>query len=221
MKLENRTVQILKNFATINPSMLFREGNTQVTIAPQRNILARTTVAENFPKEFAIFDLSRFIGVLSLFNEPEIEYDDSRLLISQGQQKVAYTFADPSFIVAPPSKTPNVQDPEILFRLTSEHLQSTMRALGALQATHIIVEGDGENISIGVGKPSDPTGDTFKIEVGLSNHSFKFAFKAENIKILTGDYDVQISSRNISHFKGGDVEYWIMADANHSHFDTN
>lgn len=219
MKLENRTMQILKNFAMINPSMLFREGNTQITIAPQRNILARTTIAENFPKQFAIFDLSRFIGVLSLFNEPEIEYDDSKVLISQGRQKVAYTFADPELIVAPPSKTPNVQDPEVVFKLTTEQLQATMRALGALQATHIIVEGDGENISIGVGKPSDPTSDTFKIEVGLSNHSFKFAFKAENIKILPGEYDVMISSKNISYFKGGDVEYWIMADANHSRFD--
>jgi len=219
MKLENRTMQILKNFAMINPSMLFREGNTQITIAPQRNILARTTIAENFPKQFAIFDLSRFIGVLSLFNEPEIEYDDTRVLISQGRQKVAYTFADPELIVAPPSKTPNVNEPEVSFKLTSEHLQATMRALGALQATHIIVEGDGENISIGVGKPSDPTSDTFKIEVGVSNHSFKFSFKAENIKILPGDYDVQLSSKNISYFKGGDVEYWIMADANHSRFD--
>ena len=219
MKLENRTMQILKNFAMINPSMLFREGNTQITIAPQRNILARTTIAENFPKQFAIFDLSRFIGVLSLFNEPEIEYDESKVLISQGRQKVAYTFADPELIVAPPSKTPNVQDPEVMFKLTTEQLQATMRALGALQATHIIVEGDGENISIGVGKPSDPTSDTFKIEVGLSNHSFKFAFKAENIKILSGEYDVMMSSKNISYFKGGDVEYWIMADANHSRFD--
>lgn len=219
MKLENRTMQILKNFAMINPSMLFREGNTQITIAPQRNILARTTIAENFPKQFAIFDLSRFIGVLSLFNEPEIEYDESKVLISQGRQKVAYTFADPELIVAPPSKTPNVQDPEVMFKLTTEQLQATMRALGALQATHIIVEGDGENISIGVGKPSDPTSDTFKIEVGLSNHSFKFAFKAENIKILPGEYDVMMSSKNISYFKGGDVEYWIMADANHSRFD--
>ena len=221
MKLENRTVQILKNFAMINPSMLFREGSVQTTIAPQRNILARSTIKESFPKEFAIFDLSRFLGVLSLFNDPEIDYDDTKVLISQGRQNVAYTFADPELIVAPPSKTPNVSEPEISFTLTSDTLQSTMRALGALQATHIVVEGDGENITIGVAKPSDPTSDTFKIDVGQSNYSFKFAFKAENIKILTGDYEVEISSKNISHFKGGDVEYWIMADANHSNFSGN
>lgn len=218
MKLESRTMQILKNFAMINPSMLFREGEVQSTIAPQKTILARTTLKETIPKEFAIFDLSRFIGVLSLFNDPELEFDDSKVLISQNRQKVEYTFADPELVVAAPTKTPAVNEPEVNFTLTGECLSSTMKALGALQSTHIIVQGDGESITIGVGKPSDPTSDTFRIEVGQSTHTFKFAFKAENIKILQGDYDVHISSKNIAHFQGSDVEYWIMADANHSEF---
>lgn len=218
MKLETRTMQILKNFALINPSMLFREGTVQSTIAAQKTILARTTLRETFPKEFAVFDLSRFIGVLSLFTEPELEFEDSKVTIQQGRQKVEYTYAEPELIVAPPAKTPKVENPEVVFTLTGEALQSTIRALGALQSTHIIVEGDGENVTIGVGKPSDPTSDTFRIDVGLSNHSFKFAFKAENVKILPGDYEVQISSRNIAHFSCSDVEYWIMADSNHSTF---
>lgn len=218
MKLETRTMQILKNFALINPSMLFREGEVQSTIAAQKTILARTTLRETFPKEFAVFDLSRFIGVLSLFTEPELEFEDNRVTIQQGRQKVEYTYAEPELIVAPPAKTPKVENPEVVFTLTGEALQSTIRALGALQSTHIIVEGDGENVTIGVGKPSDPTSDTFRIDVGLSNHSFKFAFKAENVKILPGDYEVQISSKNIAHFSCSDVEYWIMADSNHSTF---
>jgi hypothetical protein len=218
MKLETRTMQILKNFAMINPSMLFREGEVQSTIAGQKTILARTTLKESIPKEFAIFDLSRFIGMLSLFSEPELEFNESRVLVSQGRQKVEYTFADPELVVAAPAKTPNVVNPEVSFKLTGENLQSTMRALGALQSTHIIVQGDGENITVGVGKPADPTSDTFKIEVGETAHTFKFAFKADNFKILQGEYDVEISSSKISHFKGSDVEYWIMADSSHSKF---
>lgn len=218
MKLETRTMQILKNFAMINPSMLFREGDVQTTIAPQKSIMARTTLKETLPKEFAIFDLSRFIGVLSLFNEPDLEFDDARVVVKQGRQKVEYTFADPELVVAPPSKTPNISEPEIKFTLTGEALQSTMKALGALQSTHFIVEGNGSDIMVGVGKPTDPTSDTFRIEVGQTEHTFKFAFKAENVKILPGDYEVEISSRNISHFKCSDVEYWIMADSNHSEF---
>ena len=219
MKLETRTMQILKNFAMINPSMLFREGTVQSTIAPQKTILARTTIKESIPKEFAIFDLSRFIGVLSLFNEPELDFEENRVLITQSRQKVDYTFADPELVVAPPNKTPTVQDPEVNFGLSAECLQSTMRALGALQSTHIMIEGDGHTITVGAGKPADPTSDTFKIEVGSTSHRFKFAFKADNVKILPGDYDVAISSKNIAYLKSNDVEYWIMADTNHSKFD--
>ena len=218
MKLETRTMQILKNFAMINPSMLVREGSVQSTIAAQKTILARTTVQESFPKEFAVFDLSRFIGVLSLFTEPELEFDESKVIIKQGRQRVDYTFADPELIVAPPDKTPKVDNPEVVFTLSAEALQSTMRALGALQSTHLIIEGDGETVTMGAGKPSDPTSDTYNIDVGVSNYSFKFAFKAENIKVLPGDYEVSISSKKIANFKCSDVEYWIMADSNHSTF---
>jgi hypothetical protein len=218
MKFENRSMQILKNFATINPSMLFREGSVQATIAPQKTVLARATFNDNIPKEFAIYDLSRFLGVMSLFNDPELEFEESRAVIKQGRQKVDYTFADPELVVLPPKDVPKVNAPEVVFTLPGDNLKSTMSALGVLQSTHILVEGDGENITIGVGKPADPTSDTFKIEVGLNNHSFRFAFKTENVKVLPGDYEVSISSKNIAHFKGSDVEYWIMADSNHSNF---
>lgn len=218
MKLEARTMQILKNFATINPSMLFRDGNVQSTIGPQKNILARATITEHIPNEFAIFELSRFIGVLSLFSDPEIEFDETRVLIKQNRQTVEYTFADPEMIIAPPDKTPTVNNPEVQFTLPTEAIQTTLKALGALQSTHVIIEGDGENVTIGVGKPSDPTCDTFKTEIGLSNHVFKFAFKAENLKILPADYQVSLSSKFITHFKCNDIEYWIMADTNYSEF---
>lgn len=218
MKLEARTMQILKNFATINPSMLFRDGNVQSTIGPQKNILARANIVERIPNEFAIFELSRFIGVLSLFSDPEIEFDETRVLIKQNRQTVEYTFADPEMIIAPPDKTPTVNNPEVQFTLPTEAIQTTLKALGALQSTHVIIEGDGENVTIGVGKPSDPTCDTFKTEIGLSNHVFKFAFKAENLKILPADYQVSLSSKFITHFKCSDIEYWIMADTNYSEF---
>ena len=211
-------MQILKNFATINPSMLFREGTVQATIAPQKTVLARATFNDVIPKEFAIYDLSRFLGVMSLFNDPELEFEETRAVIKQGRQKVDYTFADPELVVLPPKDVPKVNSPEVVFHLPGDNLKSTMSALGVLQSTHILIESDGENITIGVGKPSDPTSDTFKIEVGLSNYLFRFAFKTENVKVLPGDYEVSISSKNIAYFRGSDVEYWIMADSNHSTF---
>lgn len=218
MKLGVRTVQILKNFSTINPSVMFREGNVQSTIHAQKTMLARATVNEQFPQDFAIFDLSRFLGVISLFDDPELEFEEKKMIIKQGRQKVDYTFADPDLIVVPPQKAPVVADPEVQFELTGDNLNAAMRAMGVLQASHLFVEGDGETISIGACKPSDPTSDQFRLEVGTTTHKFRTTFKADTMKILPGDYEVQLSSKNIAHFKTGDVEYWIMADTNHSSF---
>lgn len=219
MKLGARTVQILKNFSTINPSVLFREGNVQSTIHAQKTMLARATVAEQFPQEFAIFDLSRFLGVLSLFDDPELEFQEKKIQIQQGRQNVDYTFADPDLIVVPPQKAPAVSDAEVQFRLLGDNLNAALRAMGVLQSSHLFVQGDGETISIGACKPSDPTSDQFRLDVGTTTHKFRTTFKAETMKMLPGDYDVQISSRNIAHFKTDDVEYWIMADTNHSSFE--
>jgi hypothetical protein len=218
MKLGNRTVQILKNFSSINPSVLFREGTTQATVSPQKTMLARATLDEEFPQEFAIFDLSRFLGVLSLFNDPELEFEAKKINIKQGGQKVDYTFADPDLIVVPPNKTPQVNTPEVSFELTADNLNATMKAMGVLQSSHLFVEGDGTTISIGTCKPADPTADQFRLEVGSTEHTFRFTFKAETMKILPDDYEVQVSSKNIAHLKSDGVEYWIMADANHSSF---
>jgi hypothetical protein len=219
MKLDARTTQILKNFATINPSMLFRSGKEQSTIAPQKNLLARATVTESFPQEFAIFDVSRFMGVLSLFNEPELEFASAKMTIRQGRQKVDYTFADPELIVSAPQKTPDIGTPEVIFMLPAEQLSATIKALGVLQSSHIIVQGDGETISIGTGKPSDPTSDQFRLEVASSSSKFVLALKADAVKVLPGSYQVSISPKKIAHFKADDVEYWVMADVGFSNFD--
>ena len=74
MKLDNKTLQILKNFSLINSSMRFKEGNTLTVVSSNKNILARANIAEGFPRQFAISDLPRLLGVLSLFDTPEIEF---------------------------------------------------------------------------------------------------------------------------------------------------
>lgn len=218
MKLESRSLQILKNFATINPSIIFKEGVVQSTMSSTRTILAKATLKEEMPKDFAIFDLSKFIGVLSLFTDPELEFEKSRVIIKQGKQHISYTFADPEHILAPPSKPIVLQSPEVKFRLTADCLSGVMKAMSVLQSTHICISGDGNVIKVGTSKPADPTSDSYDMEVGETEHKFNFMFKTENIKILTGDYNAEISSKNIAHLKGDDVEYWIMSDSKYSSF---
>ena len=67
MKLSSNTTMVLKNFATINQNLVIKEGSELLTMSSMKNIVAKATVEENFPKEIAIYDLNEFLGALSLF----------------------------------------------------------------------------------------------------------------------------------------------------------
>lgn len=214
MKLSNRTLQILKNYSVINQSCYFKQGNILSTISPVKTLMAKATLAETFPSSFAIYDLSKFLGVLSLFEEPEIDVEEKALVISKGSQRVQYTLADPSNIVYP-EKEARVPDPEITFNLKSKALHSAVKALGVLQLPEIAISGDNADVYIRAVDSKNPLSDDYRESVGSTSHKFDIFFKAENIiKVLPADYDVQITSKGIAHFKGTDIEYWIATEAN-------
>ena len=217
MKLSSRTLQVLKNFSTINPSLLFKNGSVITTMSPNKTVMARATVGEVFPQTYAIYDLSRFIGVLSMFNDPDIAMGDSFLVISEGNRVVNYTYADPEMIVTPPDKPIKFpEDAEIEFTMSADVLSSVLKAINILQMPELSVSGEEGKVYVGAMNSKNPTGDTFKIEVGTTEHSFSMMFKAENIKIINGDYNVKITSRGLAYFRGDDVEYWIPTESSSS-----
>ena len=213
MKLESKTIQILKNFSSINPSIQFNPGTALSTISPMKTVVAKATMAETIPSSFAIYDLSKFLGVLSLFESPELIIGERSMDISGGSQKVSYTFADPKLIVTPNDKEIKMPPAEIQFRLTGDDLSKVLKAMGVLQLPEISVTGDGQSMYIEAIDSKNPSSDTYKVRLADTELSFKMIFKAENIKIMSGDYDVQISSQGIAYFKGTDVEYWIATEA--------
>lgn len=214
MKLTSRTLQVLKNFSTINPSLLFKTGNVLTTISPSRTVMARATVKETFPQTYAIYDLSRFIGVLSMFDDPDISMTDSYLVISEGNRTVNYTYADPEMIVTPPEKPLKFpEDAEISFAMPSAVLSNVMKAINIMQLPEFAVTGENGQVYVGAVNTKNPTGDTFKTSVGPTQHSFNMIFKAENIKIISGDYNVKITSKGLAYFQGDDVEYWIPTES--------
>lgn len=216
MKLDQRTVHILKNFSVINPSLVFKEGDTLTTVSPQKTIMATAKISEKIPKQFAIYDLSRLLGVLSLFEQPEIEIKDSNLTISSGQQKVNYTFADPRMIVTSDAKSVNMPDPEIEFTLTTDNLQRVLKALGVMQLPEIAITGEEGQMYLEAIDSKNPSSDNYRIHLKDTDHEFKMIIKAENIKVMSGNYNVKISSRGIAEFKGDDVTYWIATEATSS-----
>lgn len=214
MKLESRTMQILKNFSTINPSLMFKPGTSLNTMSPNKTVLARAGIKEQIPSEFAIYDLSKFLGVLSLFEQPELTVEEKQMIIAGGQQQVHYTFAAANQIAYPTAKEVKMPEAEIKFKLTADDLSKVIKAMSVLHLPEIAVVGTKGEMSIQAIDSKNPSADSYRVVLRDTDLEFKMVFKVENIKIMPGDYDVSISSKGIGHFKGNDVEYWIATEAN-------
>lgn len=214
MKLNTRSVQVLKNFSTINPSIQFREGNTLKTISPNKTIMAKANLEDNIPQDFAIYDLSRFLGVSSLFADPEFELEERTVVITSTGRKVNYTFADPNTIVAPPNKDIDIGDADISFDLKQENFAEIMKALGVMSFPELVVVGENGRIILRATDTKNPSADKYDIDLGETSRTFTAVFKTENIKILTDNYRVSLSSKGISHFASDDIEYWISIESN-------
>lgn len=217
MKLSESTINVLKNFATINAGMQFKEGSVVRTISKGQNVLGKATVTENFEKDFVIYDLNRFLSLCGSLTDPEIviNTDANNLTVKSGTSKTIYGLADESMIVAPPAKELKIENAEVNFRLTKEDMSQVLKLSGILGLPNIAVIGDGTSISIATLDVKNDESDNFSIKVGETASNFKMIFNTENLKMIPGTYDVAISSKGISHFKHAtdSVEYWIATEA--------
>ena len=219
MKLSEHTISVLKNFASINQNLVIREGSELQTMSAMKNIVARSGVEENFPKEMAIYDLNEFLAALSLFSSPVLEFDEQYVTIkeeSNPTNSLKYFYSDPS-VVQSPSKTITMPSEDITFELSSGDLSKMKRASAVIGAPDMVLENTDEpfkSILNAIDKKND-TANNYSLDVSTNGDGeFKFFFKVENLKLMDGSYDVAISSKNISHFKNksSQVEYWIALE---------
>ena len=201
MNLCDNTLGILKNFAGINNSILVKEGNQLRTMSVAKNILAEAQIEENFPREFAIYDLNQFLNGLSLHQDPELDFkEDTYLNIREGKRRVKYFYADPNVIVSPPEKEITLPSEDVHFQLDSVTLEKLLKAAAVYQLPDLSAVGDAGVIKLVVSDKKNDTTNEFAIVVGETDKKFTFNFRVENIKIITGAYDVVISSKLLSRF---------------------
>ena len=220
MKLSNNTVNILKNFTSINEGIFIKKGNVLETISKQKNILARAEVVDNFDEEFGIYDLNNFLGVLSLQKvaEPEINFDDKNILIKgfSGKSQMKYRKAAKEMIVIPPDKKINMAGAEISFALSSEEIAWVTRVANQLSSPNLAFVSDGSTVEIQSFDAKDDSAhvNTTELASGGNGKKYRMIFATDNLKFVEGSYDVQISAKGISHFKHttAPVEYWVMAE---------
>lgn len=213
MKLEQKTISILNNFSTVNPSILIRGGDVLTCVSPGKTILGRAIVPNNFPKKFALYSLPQFLSTLSLFDSPTLEFGDEYIQVSEGDKNVQYKYTAENLVTAPPEKYLAMPSVDVEVKLPGKVLASIIKASGVLQLDRVAFVGDGQNIYL---QALDKTnqGNTFKTKIGTSDKKFKCIYSVENlIKIMNDDYDIQISKQGISYFKSENVEYWIIVEA--------
>ena len=212
MKLSKETVGLFKNFSGINSNLLLKSGNKLATISAQKNVMADATVSETFP-DFGIYDLNEFLGAMSLFEDPELDFDTKYVTIKQGNMSIKYFAADASVLTAP-QKSITFPQAEIEFNMTAAMLNMVHRTASVLRATDLSIIGDGETITAVVGDKKNATGNSFSEPVGTTDKTFRVNLKVENLKMLPGEYTVSISSKKISRFKGtGDLVYYVAVEA--------
>ena len=216
MKLNAKTTSILSNFSIINPSILIREGDTVMCVSPSKTIMGRAVVPNQFPKRFAIYSLPQFLSTVSLFENAELNFNDEYIEISagDGERVVHYNYTAENLVTPPPESGLNMPSLDVEVKLTGKALSSTIKAAGVLQLPYIAFVGDGTNVYLQALQSEKDIGNTYKVKLGTTDKKFKSIYKVENLlKIMNGDYDIQISKKGISHLKNDSVEYWILVEA--------
>ena len=213
MKLSDTTISVLKNYSTINQNLMIKVGSNLSTMSAMKNIVASADVQETFEKDVAIYDLNEFLATLSLFNNPDLDFQDDYVVLSEegSGRKARYWYSDPS-VVTTLTKEITMPNPDITFSLSSEELSDVTKAAAVIGAPDMALVNGGLMVT-------DKKNDTANAyETGLdaneTDADYKFWFKVENLKLMSGSYDVEVSSKSISHFTNSavGVEYWIALE---------
>lgn len=213
MKFSENTITILKNFATINPSILFKPGNVISTISPQKTVMATAQLDDTIPAAACVYDMSRFLSIYGLYSLPDIEFQEKNFIISEGKRKTKYVYADSSMIISPPAKEIKLPSNDVEVDIEWSDLQSVIKAAGVLQLPEIAFVGENGNTFLRAIDSGNPSADTFGIELGETNDKFSLIIKTENLKLLSQNYKVTLSSKGISKFEGSNVKYFIAIES--------
>ena len=214
MNISPETLDILRNFSTINSGLTVKEGNELKTVSAMKNIFARAIVTDTFDKEHSIYDLSEYLGAVSLFDTPNFEFNAEKVTVSEGDNSVQYYYADPQMVISP-QKDINMPDPEITFDIDEGVLDSLLKASSVLSLPDMVLSSDGTTVILTVKDKKNSTSNIFSKTVAQGNGStYEMFLRMENVKVIPGDYTVFVSSKGIAQFtnRKQSVEYFIALE---------
>ena len=216
MKLSKETLGKLKNFSEINTNLLINSGSVLKTVNSSKSLLGETKVSENFGvNDFGIYDLNEFLGILSLFEDPDIEFSEKFVTISEGKSNIKYYSASKEVLVYP-NKDITFPEVDIQFDLKADVVASIRKVASVLNASNICVTGDGENISVKIGDTKNATAPAYNTVLGTTDKTFNAILKVDHFKLIPGAYTVSLSKKKISRFVSGDNTYYIAVESDSS-----
>jgi len=213
MKFSDRTLTILKSFSTINKSILMKQGNVLRTITPEKTLIAIAKIPDEFPSEACIYDLSRFLSIHGLYENPDVDFKNNHFVISEGKSKTKYAFADVSMIHAPADRDIKFPEPDVQIEVPWSVMDSVLKATGVLKFEQVAFVGEEGKCYLRAVDSTNSTSDTFGVEIGDTADTFTIIIKKENLKLLAQDYHVSLSVKGLAEFKSEDVTYYIGVDA--------
>ena len=213
MKFSNETMTVLKSFTTINKSILLKEGSVIKTITPEKTLIAIADIPDVIPSDACVYDLSRFLSILSLYNDPDVEFFDKYFIISEGKRRTKYVYADLSMIHTPPEKDITIPSADVEVSVTADTLSSVLKAAGVLQFSEIAFVGESGKCYLKAIDSTNEGADDFGVEIGETDDEFKIIIKTDNLKLMPLDYEVTLCSKGISEFKGEGVTYYVAIDS--------
>tara|TARA_B100002019_G_C21274717_1_gene604636 strand:+ start:6402 stop:7079 length:678 start_codon:yes stop_codon:yes gene_type:complete len=215
MELTDKTLEVLRNYATINPNLVFSEGNTLKTISVARNVLSQTTVEESFPQSFGIYDLNEFLSVLSLVNKPRLKFETDYVVVgdSTGRSEVKYFYSDPDMLTSP-AQDIVMPEAEVKFVIDTDTLSRVRKASAALGHNEMTITPTTGAVRLTIVDPKDSTSNAFSIDVEgeyPEDVDFNFVVNVNNIKVVNEDFTVSVSKKLISQWKSQQsaIEYFI------------
>jgi len=218
----NNTMEVIKNFGTINQNLVFRQGNVLRTVADAKNVLAKATLDEDFPQDFGIYDVNEFMSAFNLIEDGNVSYQDNHMVIANGQSSINYFYSDIEMLTNPPEKDLEMPSPEVTFNLTQDILSQLRKASSALGHKSVIIGSTEDGtVTLSIVDPKNTTSNVYTIEVDGAWHgdihvNTRLSINIDNLKLLPGDYTVEVSSKLISKFTNvsRQLQYWVALEKN-------
>lgn len=212
MKLNQNTIDILKNFSSICANIQFKAGDVIMTRSQANNVRGYAKLDQQFPQDFAIYDLPRFLSVLNLYKDPELKFNDSHVLIGEDNRSVKYVYTDPKMIISVDyNKDFKLPEEMTTFKITADQLSKVIKAAGVLGLPNITISGKNGKLAFMAQDVKNPSTDTFEIDIGTTPLDFSVTYAVEVLKILPEDYDVTVYKSAVTKLSCDKVTYYLAA----------